>query len=72
MEVLRAMLSMHRSPRKDEDGEEYDNAGSQNEIQGSPRVLTIDQVCVLLLLLLFCFRLTILLSRVFLFQVRLS
>ena len=48
MGVLRAMLSMHRSPRRDED-EEY--GGSQDDIQGAPRVLTIDQVCSLLLAL---------------------
>ena len=43
VEVFRAMLSMHRSPRPDEDGEEA--GGSQDEIQGVPRVLTIIQVC---------------------------
>lgn len=52
VEVLRAMLAMHLYPRRDEDeDEEEERRGSQSQggdgIEGVPRVLTTDQVCVI-------------------------
>lgn len=54
VEILRAMLSMHRHPpetlkndqdKKKEGGTPEDEEGTQDDVELNPRVLTPDQVC---------------------------